>query len=349
MLSTAHYYETLEQVLFEPNKNYVIFVAQKSKECYEKLQQLNINFHGAIFPQIFFENQNYEQGFLVYELKDDAQAFIIENITYNIDDEVEEILSDKKTILLIVDGLSSHIETFLEEFYEYCSDDCTILGGGAGSLTLMQEPVIFNNYGIFQNAALIISHENKSNCGVKHGWEKLKGPYVVTDAQRNVLKSIDYKNAFSVYKEVVENDSNMQFNETNFFDLAKSYPIGIEKYGSEIIVRDPIILENDHLVLVGEIDKNSVIYILKGNKDNLIQAAKNASNDIKNDESNNLFGIDCISRVLFLEERFVDELKAISSSHKEKTLSGILTLGEIANNHEKFIEFYNKTCVVGLI
>lgn len=349
MFSSVHYYETLEQVPFRSNKNYIIFVAQESKECYEKLQKMPIQFHGGIFPQIFFGNKNYERGFLIYELKDNAHAFIIENITYNIEDEVEEVLSDKKTILLIVDGLSSHIENFLEEFYEYCSDDCTILGGGAGSLTLVQEPVIFNNNGIFQNAALVISHKNNSSCGVQHGWEKLKGPYVVTDVQRNVLKSIDYKNAFSVYKEVVENDSNMQFNETNFFDLAKSYPIGIEKYGSEIIVRDPIVLENDHLVLVGEIDKNSVVYILKGNKKNLIDAAKNASSNIHNDQADNLFGVDCISRVLFLEGEFEKELHAIASSHQDKTLSGILTLGEIANNHEKFIEFYNKTCVVGLI
>ncbi|MEL6845597.1 MAG: FIST C-terminal domain-containing protein, partial [Bacteroidota bacterium] len=57
--------------------------------------------------------------------------------------------------------------------------------------------------------------------------------------------------------------------------------------------------------------------------------------------------IDCISRVLFLEDQFYRELEAVYDS--ETPLLGALTLGEIANFGKDFLEFYNKTAVLGVL
>jgi hypothetical protein len=46
--------------------------------------------------------------------------------------------------------------------------------------------------------------------------------------------------------------------------------------------------------------------------------------------------------VLFLEENFGKELKAISST----PLNGFLAIGEIANSGNAYLEIYNKTVVV---
>jgi hypothetical protein len=56
--------------------------------------------------------------------------------------------------------------------------------------------------------------------------------------------------------------------------------------------------------------------------------------------------IDCISRSLFLGTDFQRELAAIDDG---LPMVGALTLGEIANSGRDFLEFYNKTAVVGLI
>ena len=55
--------------------------------------------------------------------------------------------------------------------------------------------------------------------------------------------------------------------------------------------------------------------------------------------------IDCISRVLFLEKDFEKELAAVYDP--KYPLFGALTIGEIANNKHDYLEFYNKTSVVG--
>ena len=57
--------------------------------------------------------------------------------------------------------------------------------------------------------------------------------------------------------------------------------------------------------------------------------------------------IDCISRVLFLGKEFEKEINAVY--HEGTPLIGALTLGEIANSGKDYLEFFNKTAVVGCL
>lgn len=121
----------------------------------------------------------------------------------------------------------------------------------------------------------------------------------------------------------------------------------------EMIVRDPIsVTSEQEIICVGEIPKNSFVYILNGNKESLIAGAAEAlklaedSADKYNRDGGILFFIDCISRVLFLEDDFREELSMV---YQQKPLIGVLPLGEIANTGKAYLEFYNKTAVVGML
>src|SRR6056300_773877 len=99
-----------------------------------------------------------------------------------------------------------------------------------------------------------------------------------------------------------------------------------------------------------------MIYLLVGEHDKLIQAAREATQmavdliDQTSSKAEWCFTVDCISRVLFLEERFNEELKAISQSLPDHlTNVGILSLGEIGNVRSGPVEWLNKTTVIGLM
>lgn len=310
----------------------------------------HVTFYGAIFPRIIFGHKSFDSGILVAHLSEETDITLIQTMS---DVSTLHVKEETRSILTILDGLSENIEIFLEDLFALIPERSKIIGGGAGKLTLVQEPILFDNHTFYKNSALVLQHSKKIGLGVKHGWEAIVMPLMATQCSSHKLERINFQTAYPFYKAAVEADTHLRFNGSNFFDIAKNYPIGIMRYNKDFIVRDPIFTDGESLTLVGSIDPNSVIAILKGKDAKLIQAAHEAASisaSYAEEECASVFLIDCISRYLFLEERFREELEAISSAYAPKTiLWGVLSLGEIANANQESIEFYNKTCVVGTL
>ena len=103
---------------------------------------------------------------------------------------------------------------------------------------------------------------------------------------------------------------------------------------------------------MGEVPVESYIDILSGSTKSLVAAARRArrlaAEAYAGPSSDCLtVFIDCISRVLYLQEDFDQELAAVYNSGDR--MVGALTLGEIANSGRDYLEFYNKTSVVGIL
>ncbi|MGL1957736.1 MAG: FIST C-terminal domain-containing protein [Colwellia sp.] len=174
------------------------------------------------------------------------------------------------------------------------------------------------------------------------------------------VESLNYIPAFDVYKETVENLSDYRFDKKEFFDIAKHFPLGIEGIGAEILVRDPILTLNNNLQCVGNVSVNSMVHILHGKTESLIASAKNAaikaSKTSENEENKQAeqsisaaIVFDCISRVLYMEDAFSQELSAIVNSCKKEAVFGVLSLGEIANDKSGAIRLLNKSTVIGCL
>ena len=70
-------------------------------------------------------------------------------------------------------------------------------------MSFEQKPCLFTNQGLIQDAAVLGLLNIESGIGVSHGWERISGPYRVTEVDRNVIKSLDWEPAFDVYRQVV--------------------------------------------------------------------------------------------------------------------------------------------------
>ena len=150
------------------------------------------------------------------------------------------------------------------------------------------------------------------------------------------------------YKDIIKEHSGKLITHNNFFEIAKAYPFGINKLGAEKVVRDPVATENGHLICVGELPEGSFIDILHGDNESLVNAAhevkEDGTKDIAIQNRNFDLFFSCISRALFLEDSFKDELNAVYTPNVP--LLGALSIGEIANNKKDYLEFYNKTSVL---
>jgi hypothetical protein len=344
-----------------------IMLGEKNKpdigQLISGLNKKRIEFFGGFFPGIIYGNQKYEEGAIIMVLPTFEKPFLIKGLNtenMNLPDLGNGIFENprgKYTSMILVDGLTSNISLFLSEMFNRFGNLVHYFGGGAGSLSLKQEPCLFTSEGLVQDAAIVAFIKLESNLGVRHGWKRIMGPFVATKTRKNIITELNWKNAYQVYRETVEGDSKKKLTPENFFDVAKGYPFGIHKEGMEDIVRDPInVNEKGELFCVGEVPENTVLSILKGEKDSLIQAASQAAEDCLKSGRKTIrqsLIADCISRAIFLGEKFMKELETVNQKTRtiapQHTPMGILTLGEISSYGEEFLEFFNKTIVVGFL
>lgn len=326
------------------------------------LQSLKKPVFGGVFPQVIYGRKNYEKGVLVVGLPVAPEIAIIEGLSdsnADYDAQLEPLVeqwasasTEQETLVVLVDGLSQRIAALVQALFSNFGLDRNFIGGGAGSLSFVQRPCILTPRGLLADSAVVVRLPLGMGVGVAHGWEPISEGMRVTESNRNVIQSLDWRPAFEVYRELVEAHSGKKFADNNFFDIAKCYPFGIAKMGAELVVRDPLMTDpNGGLVCVGEVPQNCVVKLLSGSPESLIAAAAQArtlaeeSVPSATGGGETAFLIDCISRVLYLGDQIVDELESVSG---DKALFGALTLGEIANSGKDYLEFYNKTSVLGL-
>ena len=334
-------------------KNVFLLVAEYTNFQITDLDNYKGESSGAIIPFVVYNNEFFNKGIIACFLEENSSSVLIKDLSvFDID---SSFFQNKKSFIVLLDGLSSNISSFLDDLFENIPEDSQTIGAGAGKLTFKNDPVIFSKGEIYSNAAIIIATSLKLHTKVANGWEFLKGPFLTTSSDKNLLKTLNFKKAFEVYKSVVEENSGVKFTENNFFEIAKSYPLGIVNFSNQFIVRDPIYLnENNDMVLIGDLPQNSTINILKGEKKTIINSCQQVVKELLEDSSSSkqqdILLFDCINRAIFLGDEFTEELNEIKNCMKEgSTLFGALTFGEISSSSDKYINFYNKSCVVGVL
>ncbi|MDA3890189.1 MAG: FIST C-terminal domain-containing protein [Salinivirgaceae bacterium] len=311
---------------------------------------------GGVFPELIFKGERKASGTILIPLKFkiNTQLFNLNESTDYCFEQLANIkmdsLDSSSSLFVFADALNSNKDSFIEILFNYFGINPTYIGGGAGSLSFKPFQCIIDNHGMHSDAA-VIGWVNKSVAlGVAHGWQSISEPCKVTKANSNVIETINWKPAFEVYKEIVEKHSGKTFTNDNFFDIAKSYPLGITKIDAEMVVRDPFMVSNNSLYVVDVIKEGEYVNILHGDIDSLLNGALKARQiafskleDSMNEKS--IFCIDCISRVLFMQDSFNKELEVFGDGVE---VNGILSIGEIANSEDSYLEIYNKTIVVGI-
>ncbi len=320
------------------------------------LAQVKTPVFGGVFPALALDNKQHEHGAIVLGLEElptvarvtgmsdpnaDYESQLLEQI-----DEWNN-LSQEGTLMVLVDGLSSRISSLVENLFFVFGLENNFVGGGAGSLSFEQKPCIISSHGIESDVAIVLKIPRQSTVSVTHGWSSISEAVEVTEADRNVIKTLNWQPAFEAYKAIVDDHSETPITREAFFDTAKSYPLGLEKIDGEVVVRDPLMVQNDsELVCVGEVPQGAFVRILNGTPSSLLAAARQARHIINSgprSDKGHLLLFDCISRALFLGPDIEQELSALS---QDDFAFGAFTLGEIANSGTDYLEFLNKTTVL---
>lgn len=317
-------------------------------------QQQTVPLLGGIFPHAIADRTLLSKGGVVVGLKQPLTVFRTPMNASPTLPEAMIALPEQTAVLTLIDGLSPHVRPLVETLYDELGPAFTLFGGGAGSLSLTQQPCLISNHGVEQRVALFGAMAANVHLSVRHGWQPLEAyPILVaTETDDNRILSLDWQPAFTVYRHWVERHASVTLTPENFFSIAKAYPLGIIRPSGEFVVRDPIRVEGETLVCVGPVQSGSSVAILHGDVQSLLNASREIGHALMQHmaagfPATGRLLFDCVSRVLFLNDHFFEELDALIPD--ALPTAGALTLGEIAFTREEALQFYNKTSVGALI
>jgi hypothetical protein len=352
----------LKELSKDNAKGILLFVGEETPFDYKQLQPLlktmDIEVWGGIFPEVIYNGSLYKQGVVGCALQSSVSLEVVKDMSQFKGDFSGDFISENtESLLIFSDGWADNTPLLIETLYEKSFKERNFIGGAAGSLTDIHKPSLFTQDDFFAGGAIIAAVEDYISVGINHGLQPVFEPAIASSVDKNILKSINWEPAFEYYKRIIEQDADIKFTADNFLEVAKSYPIGMLKYDNEIILRCPICVgEENSIVVRSEMTENSVLVITKAYPDKLIAAAGSAAEQAKvafeskkKISPGKVLIVECLSRALFLEDRFNDELKIIANkAGNDIFLFGFLSLGEIASTGDKYIELYNKTVVIGM-
>lgn len=252
----------------------------------------------------------------------------------------EDVPPEKGGIIFVFpDGLSGNMTELIRGIYDSVHPTIDLVGGGAGDELIFERTYqFFNNevltdsvVGAYLNADIFCGY------GVRHGFSPTGDPFVVTRSKGNILYELNQKPAIDAYLEYFglskKDDKELQklgaMKEVNF------YPLGIPIWRDEYLIvhlnyKNP----DGSITCANEIPENSIVRIMKANKEDILKAARLATNQavsmIEGKKFRACFIFDCVTRPLLLEDSVGEEIRIVKELLGENIpISGFYTYGEI--------------------
>jgi hypothetical protein len=335
------------------------FVVSRFQDIDRAIQHLSLPVFGGVFPDVISKEQYYPAGAIIVGLPTAVNIHVIRDLNESpcdFESRLEHEVPQQgavRTIFVFIDGQARYITEFVDALFNILGLSPNYIGGAAGALDNKPIPCIISNDGILKDAAIIALSQIESGVGVGHGMVPIGTPFRVTESKRNELVSLDWRPAFQVFSHQIREYTGRQIDRDSFRENASEFVFGISSLEDEYIIRAPLALsENDTIVCGGDLPEGSLVVLMHATPSNLISASAKAHRigiaAMESDTHSYLgFFMDCISRKIFLGDKYIDELRALRGDIDN--VVGATTLGEIANTGDLYLEFYNMTSVMSVL
>jgi hypothetical protein len=274
-----------------------------------------------------------------------AQA-IAKEVTAQLDERTEA------TLLMLFDSMVPNIGSILDETYLHLANRIHYAGANAGSETFQSMPCLFDGTRLTGNGVLLMLIPEHKGAILEHGYQAPPQTVYATSTTGNCIAQIDWRPAFEVYQELVQNQFGVQITRENFYEHAVHFPFGIVRANHHVVVRIPVMLNGDgSLFCVGEVPANSVLTLLQSptvdshkTLDTLTRGLTALNGDSAGSE---LLLFYCAGRRMHLGlDRATGELEEFKDLTRAANIAGALSLGEIGGSTlHGYPLFHNATLV----
>ena len=313
---------------------------------------------GGIFPEVIYGDTYYADGVIVLLWFDRPEIRTFKNISdpqSELHQNPDELIHDSSRVscLMVMDMMSGAPEAALDALYYSNGNDFTYAGTGAGYAESQTKPCVFCEDGVIADALQVICLPYAQKTTVGHGWDVLSGPHLVTESERNLVKSLDYRPIKPYFEQIIKDNHSEDLSGLDFQKLISCFPMGVKPYDEDVLVRDALGYEGDAVRYIGDIPVYSKVYILSGTPDHLLNfVADNPDYFVSDDEETTLSIIfSCVGRRFHMGAHSDIELKTLSPRLKsQNVVIGTSSVGEIAVNDSGLPCLHNMSLVVsGLV
>jgi len=320
------------------------------------LQALKIPVFGGIFPSIIYGAESLGRGTIVAGFSERPRVQILSNMSQEKDRgysfDVDLVNDDTKTLFVLVDGLVMDVTDLLDAIFDSFGSELKYLGGGAGSVATMEpSPCLFTNSGLLQNGAVLVALDTPSRVGASHGLRSVSGPHVITKAEGNIVYSLDQNPIYPFFQEQIARLL-MPGEDDRFPLISRHFSLGLSRLGEEKVIREPAkIIDRQALAFGTKMVEGELLDIMRASHDDVLAALLETIESINIDLKPNdgLFILfDCICRKWFFADRY-DEILGILHKMGLPMIGAQTIGGEISCNGDGYLEYLNRTCVIGCL
>lgn len=345
-----------------PHGGILAFVAENNSEDIERLQksvnEIPYPLVGAVFPELIVGGELKKEGILLIRFQKMPNHYISHSaseIKSKMNDIAECLDIDvdmgdgEQALFMIFDSMIPNVATIIDDVYLQIGDTVNYMGVNAGSETFQPINCLFDNNQFIDDAVLIMLIPQHSGAIVEHGYTKPDTTISATSATGNCIKSIDWRPAFEVYKELAKMHYDVEINEENFYENAVHFPFGIMRMDGEMLVRIPVALNDDGSIFcVGEVPENAVLTLLKAVSPDSSKTVDTLVEYIKNQPETTILTFYCAGRRMHLGDASSHELALLTNKLKKNNIVGALSLGEIGGSKQGGYPLFHNAALISI-
>jgi hypothetical protein len=259
-----------------------------------------------------------------------------------------------KVLMLLSDGLAGDQQEIIRGAYGVLGAPVPLVGGCAGDDLKMTRTFQFHDDRVLTDSVVAagIASTAPLGIGVRHGWQKVGEPMLVTASDGNHVYTLDDRPALDVYLEHLGLGEPSDHDQEALARLALTHPLGLSRPDGEEQVR--LIgggdFEERSLNCIAEVPQGALVWTMEGDAQSVLEATDAAAGDalaaLDGQPPLGMVAFDCIARRGVLGDEGINaEIARLGALAPGAPLAGFYTYGEIARTRG-LRGFHNQTLVV---
>ncbi|MFO1372542.1 MAG: FIST N-terminal domain-containing protein [Candidatus Competibacteraceae bacterium] len=243
--------------------------------------------------------------------------------------------SPHAAVLLLADCLAGDLQQLFQGAYRITGPKVAITGGAAGDELKFVQTFVFHDDQVVEEGvvALWIASEQPLPVVVRHGWEPIGVPLLVTRAEGTEIIELGGRPAAIAYEEQLGLAPG-QLSAAQFWDTSIYHPFGLLQYDGSTVIRVPRAKsEQGALRIQGCIPPaGSAVQVMSSSIEALLDVASEVASTAlaAHPDAGVLLTFSCAARMKLFGERTAEEPRRLQAAAGEVPTFGFYCCGEFA-------------------